>query len=107
MPRTRANEEAAVIHYVIGGFVLLVIYVLIVTVSPIGGCGKCGGTRVVERRAGVARRKSVRPCPRCKATGRAYRRGAVLVHRLLREHAGPWVRDRFRDAVARRTGDGS
>jgi len=90
-----------VIHYIVAGLALAGAWTLLVTVSPVGRCLRCKGKRVIPKGKGV------KPCTWCKATGRAYRPGAVLVHRLIREHAGPWVRDRFRDAAERRTGDGS
>lgn len=84
------------IHLVIFAFAALGAWTLVVTVSPVGRCLRCGGGRV------LAKGRRVRPCLRCKATGRAYRPGAVLVHQLLREHLGPWIRQRFRDAAERR-----
>lgn len=84
------------IHFIIAGFIAIIAYALFIAVSPIGRCRRCRGARVVTRRKGK------RPCPRCKGAGRAYRRGAVVAQRLLREHAGPWIRGRVRDAADRR-----
>ncbi len=88
------------IHVVIAGFAAIGFWTLLVTVSPVGRCLRCKGRKVLPDG------NSVKPCPRCRTTGRAYRPGAVFVHRLLREHASPWLREKFRAAADRRTGDG-
>jgi hypothetical protein len=85
-----------VIHFIIAGFIGTIAYALFIAVFPVGRCRRCHGARVVTRRKGK------RPCPRCKGVGRACRRGAVVAQRLLREHAGPWIRERARDAAERR-----
>jgi ribosomal protein L37AE/L43A len=89
-----------VIHYIIFGFAALAAYVLLIAVCPVHKCPKCKGARVIRN----GKRASL--CVRCKGAGRTYRRGATLTHQLLHEHAGPWIRQRFRDAAGRRTGDG-
>lgn len=67
-----------------------VIWALICLVAPTCRCPRCGGSKVEQGRRGV------RPCPRCKGTGRAYRRGARLVHKAVRDQLGGRIRDRAR-----------
>jgi hypothetical protein len=61
---------------------------VVVLVSPTRCCARCKGERVTRHRW----TGKIIGCPRCKGTGRHYRRGAVLVHRgyhaLRAAHAG-------------------
>jgi hypothetical protein len=77
--------------------VAIVVYLVLLTVHPVHRCPGCHGRKVVK-----VGKTSFRPCRRCKGQGKAYRRGAVLAHRLLREHVWPWVHDRIIDRVAER-----
>jgi hypothetical protein len=79
----------------------VVTILLLTLIRPVHTCPGCGGRKVIRHG------RSFRPCKRCKGTGKAYRRGAVLMHRLLREHAWPWLRDRITDAIADRIGGDS
>jgi len=81
--------------------VAVAVYLLLLVVHPVHRCPGCRGRKVV--RLG-ARFKS---CGRCKGSGKAYRRGAVLMHRLLHEHVWPWLRDRINDAITARNGGDS
>ena len=87
------------IRFIIAVFIAVIVYALFIAAFPIGRCRRCGGAKVIPNGKGV------HSCPRCKGAGRAYRRGAVLAQRLLREHVGLWIRQRFRDAAERRIGD--
>jgi hypothetical protein len=86
------------IHLAVAAAVAVPAYILFVLASPVGRCLRCRGARVIPKGKGV------RPCPGCKGAGRAFRPGAVRVHRLARELAGPWVRERYRAAAERRAG---
>lgn len=59
----------------------LIVWSVVVLVSPIGQCGRCKGQRVIIR----GRRS--RRCPRCQGRGLCRRRGAVVVHRLVQNIA--------------------
>jgi hypothetical protein len=62
--------------------------------SPVGRCRRCHGKRIIRTRL----THRIRKCPRCRGTGRAFRLGAVLTHRiawsLLGDHARRWIGDR-------------
>jgi hypothetical protein len=75
------------------------IYLLLLLFKPLHRCFKCGGRKVVP----YGNRKGVRPCKRCKATGKTRWPGSVTVQRLVHEHFWPWLRDRIHDAIAKRT----
>jgi hypothetical protein len=62
---------------VLAGAGLLLLWCLFVLVSPVGRCTACKGTRVRTRNG----RKAA--CGNCKATGRAARPGARIVHRAV------------------------
>lgn len=65
-----------------GVLVLLAVvigYGLLCLVKPTKRCGKCKGTRMIRK--GKGRKTRALPCPRCRAHGRHYRRGATTVHR--------------------------
>ena len=64
---------------VVAVLVALAVAAVVVAASPTRDCRRCGGKRVI--RTALTRR--TRPCPRCHGTGRHYRRGAVLVHRVI------------------------
>ena len=83
-------------HIFIAALIAVPAYVLLLLVHPVHRCPSCKGRR------SVARGKTRRPCTRCKTTGRTYRRGAIITHRLVREHAFPWIRNRIHDAIASR-----
>lgn len=83
------------------GVIMSAGYLLLLIARPVHACPNCGGRKVVRNG------RSFRPCKRCKGSGKAYRRGAILMHRLLREHAWPWVHDRIVGRIADRTGDDS
>ena len=53
-------------------------YLLVVRVSPVHRCPACKG------RKAVAAGRGMKPCRRCKGTGKAARRGARIVHRAAR-----------------------
>lgn len=67
------------------------LYAGVCTVSPVGRCVQCWGRRRIGNKA----------CGMCKGRGKAPRLGAALVHRLLWEHVGPWLRDRLHDIADR------
>ena len=67
-----------IVHLILAGLALLFAWVLLVLASPVHRCPRCHGKRVTMSR--ISRRRI--GCPRCKVTGRTYRRGAVLLHRL-------------------------
>jgi hypothetical protein len=83
-------------HLIIAGIVLGIAYAALLIVHPVHRCPSCKGRR------SVAHGRTRRPCTRCKTTGRTYRRGAIMTHRLIREHAFPRVRNRIHDAIASR-----
>lgn len=70
--------------------VVAIAWTLACLVSPTCRCLRCGGSKV-ERKG-----RRVRPCRRCKGTGRAYRRGARLVHKTVHDQLGGRIRDRAR-----------
>lgn len=76
-------------------FLLFIGWILLTLVRPVRCCPRCKGRRSVQGRG-----KAV-PCPKCKATGKAPRTGARIVHRVVREHAWPWLRDRIADRLTR------
>jgi hypothetical protein len=65
-------------HLILAGLAIVAIAVLVVLVSPTRQCIRCKGERVTRHRL----TKRLMGCPRCKGTGRHYRRGATLVHRF-------------------------
>jgi hypothetical protein len=65
-------------HLILAALALLASQVLLVLASPTRRCFRCKGARVTRSRI----TKRLMGCPRCKGTGRTYRRGAVLLHRL-------------------------
>ena len=66
----------------------LVLYALVVLVSPTRRCPRCHRERVTRHR-----RRAV-PCPRCHARGRVFRPGARLVHRAFWLAAGQRLMER-------------
>jgi hypothetical protein len=80
--------------------IIVGVILLLALVHPVHRCPGCGGRKVVPHGKGF------RPCKRCQATGKAYRRGGVIVQRLVHEHIWPWLRDRINDAVAHRADGG-
>ena len=68
------------IHLILLGFAALALYVLVAAARPTRPCRRCKGKRVVPR---PLSRKKFRACPRCRATGLQYRRGATAVHRFI------------------------
>jgi len=54
-------------------------WALFLAISPTRRCRRCGGKRIVRTRW----RQRIITCPKCKATGRHYRLGAVAVHRFI------------------------
>ncbi len=83
-------------HFIIAALVLGAVYLVLLLVHPVHRCPGCKGRKVVQHGS------AFRPCVRCKGRGRAYRRGAIITHRLVREHAFPWIRNRIHDAIASR-----
>jgi hypothetical protein len=67
-----------IIHLTLAALAILAGWVAIVLASPTRRCARCKGERVTRNRL----TKRLMGCPRCKSTGRHYRRGAVLMHRL-------------------------
>ena len=65
-------------HLVLGALAAAAVTVLVLLVSPTRKCARCKGERVTRHRI----TKRLMGCPRCKGTGRHYRRGAILVHRF-------------------------
>ncbi len=55
-----------------------VTWCLLLLASPTRRCARCKGKRVTRTRWA---RRIIR-CPRCRGTGRSYRRGATTVHRF-------------------------
>lgn len=78
--------------------VMIIVWALACLVSPTCRCPRCKGKRAITARRGM------RPCPRCKGTGRAYRRGARLVHKTVRDQLGGRIRDRARRLPGRGKG---
>ncbi len=78
--------------------VAVIAWALACLVSPTCRCPRCGGSRVEQGRRGT------RPCPRCKGTGRAYRRGARIVHKAVHDQLGSKIRDRARRQPGDRNG---
>lgn len=70
--------------------VAVIVWALVCLASPTCRCPRCKGKRA------IAARRGMRPCPRCKGTGRAYRRGARLVHKTVHDQLGGKIRDRAR-----------
>lgn len=85
----------------LAGIISIVIaaYLVLLAIHPVHRCPRCRGRKVIQSGTRFS------PCKRCKGTGKAYRRGAILMHRLLREHAWPWLRDRINDDIAGRAED--
>jgi hypothetical protein len=77
----------------------LVVYGLVLLVSPTRRCPKCHGERVIRHG-----RRAVE-CPRCHARGRVLGRGAGLVHRWFWLAAGERLMER-RKAAHRGVDDG-
>lgn len=77
---------------------VIVVWALTCLVSPTCRCPRCGGGKAEQGRRGM------RPCPRCKGTGRAYRRGARLVHKAVHDQLGGKIRDRARRLPGGRNG---
>lgn len=71
-------------------FLLLIGRIALLLVHPVHRCPSCRGRRVVP-----GRRAPFERCRKCRGTGRAYRAGAQHVHRVAREHAWPWLRERI------------
>jgi hypothetical protein len=67
-----------IIHLILGGLLALVGWLLLVLAAPTRRCARCKGERVA--RSWLTGRMG--GCKRCRATGRHFRRGAVLVHRV-------------------------
>lgn len=83
-------------HAILAGAGLLLPWCLFVLVSPVGRCHRCKGNRVIRD----GRRS--RACKNCKATGRAARPGARLVHRVVWSvFLGDRMEGRRRDIAAR------
>jgi hypothetical protein len=66
------------VHLILAGLAALAVAVALVLVSPTRKCVRCKGERVTRHRL----TKRLMGCPRCKGTGRHYRRSAVLLARL-------------------------
>jgi hypothetical protein len=81
------------VNLILSGFAGLIGYVVVCAVHPIHRCPRCKGTRIEA--VGVR-------CRRCKGHGRAHRRGARLVHRMIWENIGPWLKRKVSDAAERR-----
>jgi hypothetical protein len=86
-------------HLILIAAAAAVCYPLFLLISGTRRCPACEGRKVVANRTGF------QPCRRCQATGRASRRGALFMHRLVHDHAWPWERERISDAAERRMGD--
>jgi hypothetical protein len=56
---------------------VLAVIAAFVLISPTRVCARCHGQRMTKSRWNGR----LIPCPRCKAQGVSYRRGAVIVHR--------------------------
>lgn len=82
--------RAGVVALLLAGFAALIVYVLVVLVSPVHKCPRCHGTRILRKG------RSSHRCPRCNAHGRTYRLGATLISGFFVERIGPWLRDRIR-----------
>jgi hypothetical protein len=67
-----------ILHLILAGIGGLAVAVLVVLASPTRKCVRCRGERVTRHRL----TKRLMGCPRCRGTGRHYRRGAILLHRL-------------------------
>ena len=67
-----------ILQLILAGIVVLAVAVGVVLASPTRSCVRCKGKRVTRRRV----TKRLVGCPRCKGTGRHYRHGAILLHRL-------------------------
>ncbi len=64
-------------HLILAVIVVLALTAAVLLASPTRTCARCKGERVTRHRL----TKRLIGCPRCKGTGRHYRRGATLVHR--------------------------
>jgi len=67
-----------IVHVILGGLLALVGWLLLVLARPTRRCARCKGERVA--RSWLTGRMG--GCKRCRSTGRHYRLGAVLVHRI-------------------------
>lgn len=67
-----------ILHLALAVVVVLAVAVIVVLASPTRTCKRCKGKRVSRGRL----TGRLTGCPRCRGTGRHYRRGAVLLHRL-------------------------
>ncbi len=75
-------------HLILLALVVLALAVAVLLASPVRTCRRCNGERVTRHRI----TKRLMGCPRCRGTGRHYRRGAILVHRYA-WHIRPELRD--------------
>ena len=70
-------------------------YVALVLAHPVHKCPRCRGAKVVRK----GNRHTM--CRWCKGHGKTGRLGGHLIHRVLWDHAGPWIREKFHDTVDR------
>jgi uncharacterized phage protein len=70
-------------------------YMLLTLAHPVHKCPRCRGTRVIKKRG------SHRTCHWCKGHGRTRRLGGQMFHRLVWDHAGPWITNRYHDVLDR------
>jgi hypothetical protein len=67
-----------IIHLILAGLAAFIAWLLLMLAAPTRRCARCKGERVA--RSWLTGRMG--GCKRCRSTGRHYRRGATLVHRL-------------------------
>jgi len=67
-----------ILHLILAALAALAVAVVVVLASPTRRCTRCKGERVTRNRL----TKRLMGCPRCRGTGRHYRRGAIRLHRL-------------------------
>ena len=66
------------VNLLLAALAVLAGWTALVLAAPLRRCARCKGERVTRSRL----TSRLIGCPRCKGTGRHYRRGAVLLHRL-------------------------
>jgi len=67
-----------IIHLILAGLLALIAAAVLVLISPTRRCARCKGELVCRSRW----TGRLGGCKRCRGTGRHYRHGATLVHKI-------------------------
>ncbi len=82
-------------HPVIAAVAAVPAYMVLCLAHPVHKCPRCRGAKVIRKGSRHKR------CRWCKGHGRTRRLGGQMFHRLVWDHAGPWIREKFDDVVDR------